>query len=169
MSKRSIIIFTLLTLVLLSFQTDNEKKRNVVVVSKSLMTLCVYDDNVYENANAKLLATYPIACGKNLGNKTKKGDMKTPEGRFRIIQIQNASSWTHDFHDGKGEVKNAYGKYFLRLEVKGFSGIGIHGTHDPSSIGKRVTEGCIRLKNEDLNELVKLVALGSVVYITPEQ
>lgn len=33
----------------------------------------------------------------------------------------------------------------------------IHGTNDPSSIGKRVTRGCIRLRNEDILELGKII------------
>ncbi|WP_345740312.1 L,D-transpeptidase [Synergistes jonesii] len=31
----------------------------------------------------------------------------------------------------------------------------MHGTHDPLSIGKNVTEGCIRLANDDLDRLKK--------------
>ena len=35
----------------------------------------------------------------------------------------------------------------------GWKGIGIHGTHDPDSRGTNATEGCIRLSNEDIDEL----------------
>ncbi|MDR2780756.1 MAG: L,D-transpeptidase, partial [Synergistaceae bacterium] len=58
---------------------------------------------------------YGIAVGKNTGDKQRVGDMRTPEGTFPIVQIQNASGWTHDFRDGKGEIKGAYGPYFIRL------------------------------------------------------
>ena len=54
--------------------------------------------------NSCLRAVYPIACGRALGNKEKPGDMKTPEGLFSVQQIQDASAWTHDFGDGKGEI-----------------------------------------------------------------
>lgn len=93
--------------------------------------------------------------------------MRTPEGIFLVSDIQRASNWTHDFGDGKGEIKGAYGDYFIRLAVPGHKGIGIHGTHLPESIGTRDSEGCIRLENEDLNELVKLIHPPMTVVITP--
>ncbi|MDR2127437.1 MAG: L,D-transpeptidase [Prevotellaceae bacterium] len=130
-----------------------------IIISKQDMKLRRYD------LTGNILEEYPVACGRNYGNKKKRGDNKTPEGVFTVQQIQNASAWTHDFGDGKGQIKNAYGQYFIRLKT-GFQGIGIHGTHDPESIGTRATEGCIRLRNEDLLKIVKHVKLSMVVIIT---
>ncbi len=96
---------------------------------------------------------YGIAVGRNSGDKQRVGDCRTPTGNFKITMIQDAKTWTHDFHDGKGKIKGAYGPYFMRLDAKGWQGIGIHGTHDPASIGTNATEGCIRLNNADLVEL----------------
>lgn len=96
---------------------------------------------------------YGIAVGRNPGDKQRVGDCRTPTGSFKITMIQDASTWTHDFHDGKGKIKGAYGPYFMRLDAKGWQGIGIHGTHAPESIGTNATEGCIRLNNADLLEL----------------
>lgn len=74
------------------------------------------------------------------------------------------------FGDGKGEIRGAYGSHFIRLKTPGHCGIGIHGTHDPASIGTRATEGCVRLNNSDLLELVKkYVYVGMpVVILTSE-
>ena len=108
-----------------------------------------------------------VACDKNYGSKKRKGDMKTPEGVFHIADIQNASEWNHDFQDGKGKIEGAYGPYFIRLNVPGHKGIGIHGTHDSLSIGTRVTEGCIRLQNVELERLVRLLKVPMTVVITP--
>ena len=130
-----------------------------VVISKEAMTLTVY------GAGDSLLACWPIAAGVNLGNKQRAGDHKTPEGDFTVQQIQNASHWTHDFRDGKGEIKGAYGSHFIRLLTPPHKGIGIHGTHDPSSIGTRATEGCIRLRNADLLEFVKFAYVGLPVTV----
>ena len=69
--------------------------------------------------------------------------------------------------DGKGEIKGAYGPYFIRLKTPGHKGIGIHGTHLPESIGEKTTEGCIRLRNEDLKRLVSLIYPPLTVIITP--
>lgn len=130
-----------------------------IIISKQEMKLRRYD------LKGTVLEEYSIACGRNYGNKKKRGDNRTPEGVFTVQQIQNASAWTHDFGDGKGEIKGAYGSHFIRLKT-GFQGIGIHGTHAPESIGTRVTEGCIRLNNNDLLKLIKNIKLGMVVIIT---
>lgn len=130
-----------------------------IVISKQSMTLTLFD------VDERVICRFPIACGRNLGNKSRVGDMKTPEGDFTIQQIQPASTWTHDFGDGKGQIKGCYGNWFIRLKTPPHTGIGIHGTHDPSSIGTRATEGCIRLHNADLDSLKPMVRVGMPVRI----
>jgi lipoprotein-anchoring transpeptidase ErfK/SrfK len=44
----------------------------------------------------------------------------------------------------------------------------IHGTNDPSTIGKRVSSGCIRLTNEDVIDLYGRVGIGSKVVVLPD-
>ncbi len=44
-------------------------------------------------------------------------------------------------------------------------GYGIHGTDVPSSIGRDVSHGCVRLRNEDITRLYETVAVGTPVYI----
>ena len=113
----------------------------------------------------KVVETFGVAVGKNKGQKQRAGDMRTPEGTFSVIQVQDASWWTHDFRDGKGEIAGAYGPWFVRLKT-GWKGIGIHGTHDPASIGTDATEGCIRLTNENIAKLKeKYVKIGMRVVI----
>ena len=141
-------------------QLDDIPEARIIVVSKQDMRLRVYD---YKGTR---LMDYGIACGKNFGQKHKVGDMKTPEGMFFVQSIENASERTHDFGDGRGEIQGAYGPYFIRLDTPGNKGIGIHGTHDPLSIGTRATEGCIRLNNNDLVELVNVVRPGMMVLVT---
>lgn len=120
------------------------------------------------SSDGEVLAVFPVACGRNIGQKQKSGDNKTPEGVFHICQIQDSSKWGHDFNDGKGFIRHAYGPWFMRLATGRHKGIGIHGTHAPESIGTRATEGCIRLRNEDLEQLYSLVKVGTTVIITPD-
>ena len=141
-------------------QLDDIPEARIIVVSKQDMRLRVYD---YKGTR---LMDYGIACGKNFGQKHKVGDMKTPEGMFFVQSIEDASERTHDFGDGRGEIQGAYGPYFIRLDTPGNKGIGIHGTHDPLSIVTRATEGCIRLNNNDLVELVNVVRPGMMVLVT---
>lgn len=119
--------------------------------------------------------SYEIAVGKNAGDKQRRGDNRTPEGKFVVSQVQSSRHWEHDFGDGKGAIRGAYGPWFIRLDTgsnrtrsgKAWTGIGIHGTHDPGSIGTMATEGCVRMKNEELEELKSLVRIGIAVTIEP--
>ena len=137
-----------------------------IVIVKSTFTLFLYKGDSLQNS-------YKVAIGKNEGDKERVGDLKTPEGEFVISQIQNSSTWTHDFKDGKGKTKDAYGPWFFRLNTeatrtlsgKAWKGIAIHGTHDENSIGTRTSEGCVRLRNKDLEELRNIVYVGMPVVI----
>lgn len=44
-------------------------------------------------------------------------------------------------------------------------GYGIHGTDAPESIGRSVSHGCVRLRNEDIEKLYDMVPVGTPVYI----
>jgi len=46
-----------------------------------------------------------------------------------------------------------------------FPGYGLHGTTDPKSLGKQVTQGCVRLSNSDVEELYTIVPIGTEVVI----
>lgn len=130
-----------------------------LVIDKPAFRLTVLD-------GADTLAQFPIAVGQNYGHKHSRGDMKTPEGTFTIRSIEDSRKWGHDFKDGNGYIRGAYGPWFLRLTF-GY-GIGIHGTHNPGSMGKRATEGCIRLRNDDLQMLHEMVKVGTQVQILPD-
>ncbi len=132
-----------------------------ILINKSKYTLSLFKGN-------ELVKTYPVAVGKNKGDKERVGDNRTPVGNFKIVSMENASSWSHDFHDGKGKIAGAYGPYFLRLDAKGWKGIGIHGTHDPDSRGTNATEGCIRLSNEDIAELRENYAYRNMPVVIQE-
>jgi lipoprotein-anchoring transpeptidase ErfK/SrfK len=44
-------------------------------------------------------------------------------------------------------------------------GYALHGTNKPETIGRSVSHGCVRLKNEDIAKLYQIVPLGTAVYI----
>ena len=141
-----------------------------IVVSKQEQKLYVCE--VTENDTVRL-AEFPVCLGKNLGQKERKGDMKTPECTweqpFSITQIQDASGWVHDFGDGRGSIL-AYGNWFMRLKTPGFSGIGIHGsTNNEASVPGRASEGCIRLLNADLDTLKNRYAFQGMKVIVKSE
>ena len=129
------------------------KEKAFIVISKKNLRLSVYADI---NGDTTLVVQYPVCLSRNKGQKERSGDMKTPESEpgkpFSIKQIQDASDWTHDFGDGRGEILS-YGHWFMRLETP-FSGIGIHGsTNNEDKMPGRDSEGCIRMRDKDLEHL----------------
>ena len=109
--------------------------------------------------------SYPVAIGRNSGDKQAIGDMRTPVGVFKINEIVNMKDWASNIGDKDGRMERVYGPWFLSLATSPWVGIGIHGTSNRGSIGQSVSEGCIRMYNEDLLELKELVKVGTVVEI----
>ena len=134
------------------YQTPQiDKKNTFIVVSKTELRLYVYGT---VGKDTVLMAKFPACLSRNKGQKQRKGDNKTPECKqskpFHIQAIRNSSAWTHNFHDGRGNIK-AYGAWFLSLYTTGHTGIGIHGsTNNESSVPGRHSEGCIRLRDTDI-------------------
>jgi len=93
--------------------------------------------------NGKPFKSYPVAVGKP--------STPTPKGVFKVI---NKAA-----HPG-----GAFGARWLGLNAPGGS-YGIHGTNTPSSIGKSVSHGCIRMNNNAVIELSRLVPIGTTVKI----
>jgi L,D-transpeptidase ErfK/SrfK len=93
--------------------------------------------------NGKLEKIYPIAVGKMLTS--------TPKGDYVIVNRQ--------MNPG-----GPFGVLWLSLSKQGY---GIHGTNDPSSIGKAVSHGCVRMHNRDVLQLAGLVPNGTRVSIRP--
>ena len=89
----------------------------------------------------------------------------SPNGTFKVVNQVANPTW---YHAGKvvGPGKNnPVGTRWIGLSEKGY---GIHGTNAPGSIGHNVSHGCIRMRNRDVEELFKLVAIGDVVELHGE-
>ncbi|HDO26903.1 MAG TPA: L,D-transpeptidase [Bacteroidetes bacterium] len=142
-----------------SFSQQN--KGDFVVVDKGGFTLSLYQHYIK-------MKEYKVTIGKKHGNKRASGDDRTPEGIFRIQSIERSSYWEYDFPDDTlPALTGAYGPWFIRLDVPGFHGIGIHGFLNDDELGKRKSNGCIRLNNKKLEELVQFIRPGMPVIIEP--
>ena len=139
---------------------DTLKEKHILIEKETCRLYLIEKDSI--------LMDCPVCVGIGVGQKKRKGDHKTPEGVFKIRAIQKSSSWTHDFHDGNGVIKGSYGPWFFRLNTPQSPHIGIHGTCFPESMGKRESEGCIRMLNEDLEKLKEQVFTGMTVIINPD-
>ena len=156
------IFKTIILIGLLAYSSEEvTAEGSMIIIDKPNLKLFVIEGN-------DTIFHAPVCVGRNFGDKKQKGDCKTPEGSFSISQIQNSKAWKHDFGDGKGEIKGAYGPWFIRLKTPKWTSIGIHGTCFPESIGTRDSEGCIRLINEELIRLKSLVRIGMPVLILPD-
>jgi hypothetical protein len=109
----------------------------------------------------KLAKEYPICSGA--------GD-NTPVGHFHIQNKAVWPSWRAYWGEliPGGSSRNPLGARWLGTTARGrVTGwpIGIHGTNQPSSIGQRISGGCIRTYNENSIELYDTIPIGTPVWI----
>lgn len=93
--------------------------------------------------NGKIQKQYPIAVGRQL--------FTTPVGNYIVI-------------NKAPNPGGPFGTMWMSLSKESY---GIHGTNNPSSIGKAVSKGCIRMFNKDVEELAKTIPIGTAVSIHP--
>ena len=133
-------------------------------IDKTKMKLGSHDFKlIVELSSHKLIAMKGTAEVLNVPIGVGKGQTPTPNGTYYItelLQPPNPDSiyGTYAYGlSGFSEVLNSFGG--------GDGQVGIHGTNDPSSIGKDVSHGCIRLNNADIEKLVKMLPLGTPVEV----
>lgn len=93
----------------------------------------------------------------------------TPEGLFTVtVKAKNPYYRKKDIHGG--DPSNPLGTRWIGFDAKGTDGrtFGIHGTNDPQSIGKYVSQGCIRLQNEAIESIYELIPLGTKILVVPK-
>ncbi|WP_051331034.1 L,D-transpeptidase [Aneurinibacillus terranovensis] len=94
-----------------------------------------------------IVRSYPIGLG---------AESRTPIGVYHVVLKVNQPL-------SKSKV---FGTRGLVLSDERYA---VHGTNDPTSIGKAVSKGCIRLYNNDVEELFSLVPLGTKVTISKDK
>jgi lipoprotein-anchoring transpeptidase ErfK/SrfK len=91
------------------------------------------------------------------------GSNRTPTGTFFVIGVITP------------DPSGPYGPYALGTSAfsdtltdwPGGGVIGIHGTNNPSSVGRSASHGCIRLYNHDITQLAQMVSAGTPIFIRP--
>jgi lipoprotein-anchoring transpeptidase ErfK/SrfK len=68
-----------------------------------------------------------------------------------------------------GAPNNPLGKRWLGLSTEKYRGYGIHGNSAPFSIGNYISAGCIRMINEDVEELFEYIPINTNVWIGTEE
>ncbi len=118
-----------------------------ILVDKSQNTLILKSDE-------EVIKTYVVSTGLN---------NSTPVGAFKIVNKLPNPTW---FKAGAvvptGSPENVLGTRWLGFDLPGY---GIHGTTDPQSLGKQVTQGCVRMANSEVEEIYIIVPVGTEVTI----
>ncbi len=123
-----------------------------LIINKSDFTLTLFIEDYY-------VKEYSVGLGR---------DGRTPTGNFSVDSMLVEADW---YPPWGGVVKYGQEGHLIGTRWIGFedrpdaAGYGIHGTSDPDSIGAMESEGCIRLTNEDVEELYDFLVSGTEVKI----
>ncbi|MCY7951599.1 L,D-transpeptidase-like protein [Bacillus subtilis] len=125
-----------------------------VIVNKRTNELAVILDN-------KVEGVYSVATGKT--------DDLTPEGEFSVT-VKAANPYYRKKNIEGGSPDNPLGARWIGFDAKGTDGriYGIHGTNREESIGKFVSNGCIRMHNDEVVHLFRTIPVGTRVLITDD-
>lgn len=110
-------------------------KYSITINTKAHTLALVRNNNIFK--------IYKIAVGK--------ASTPTPKGTFKIIN--------RSINPG-----GPFGARWLGLNAPN-GDYGIHGTNNSSSIGRNVSNGCIRMYNKDVIELSNIVSINTIVKI----
>jgi lipoprotein-anchoring transpeptidase ErfK/SrfK len=143
-------------------KTSNNLSSNVIRIGQKLRiwtaTFNIFVDKSQNililKENEDVVKVYTVSTGNQ---------NSTPVGEFKIISRLVDPVWFN-----KGIVvppespKNVLGTRWLGFDLPGY---GIHGTVEPETIGQQVTAGCIRMRNEEVEELYSIIPRGITVVV----
>ncbi|WP_121662704.1 L,D-transpeptidase [Metabacillus litoralis] len=123
-----------------------------IIINKQTNELAFINDN-------EIKEIHHVATGK-----TKE---LTPEGKFTIT-VKAVDPYYRKKDIPGGDPKNPLGTRWIGFDAEDTDGrtFGIHGTNNKDSIGHYVTQGCVRMQNEEVETFYKKVPLGTKVLIT---
>lgn len=120
-----------------------------IVINLPSRTLELYSNNT-------LIKVYPLAVGKP--------STPSPVGNFYVLS-KEVNPWWYPPRTGLAVPSgpdNPLGYRWMEFSPM----YGIHGTNAPWAIGLAVSNGCIRMPEEDVEELFEVVQYGTAVRIT---
>jgi murein L,D-transpeptidase YafK len=181
LTTRKTVLYSLLVLTLFSFRDAHHRAAIrrfshpwpegdiYILVIKSNYELQLFDKNGW-------YATYPAVFGsKSLDDKMVMGDRKTPEGTYHIAGKRPHEKWNKimdlDYPTAADIAKfnDRKAQGLIPKDAKIGDGIAIHGTwpHDEHAVDayQMWTNGCVSLKNEDMDEVYRMTPVGTKVII----
>lgn len=128
---------------------------NRLEISLSRRQVTLYKENTP-------IKTYPVAVGR--------AGWETPKGTFQVMQMLQNPKWISPLTGeaiAGGDPENPLGRRWIGFWTDGKNWVGLHGTPTPGSIGQAVSHGCVRMHNEDIEELFANVNPGTIVTVVP--
>jgi len=148
------------------------KRNQVRIFEAAPVALVVVEDEAAAPAkpvaNRSLIASFPITPGKpqfiHYGMWEVRTAVEFPTWRYDklLLETGKRSKDPSKIHDLPSGPNSPVGVIWCGLNK---SGIGLHGTADPETIGRAQSAGCIRLANWDAIRLPQLISPGSSVEI----
>lgn len=148
---------------------DSVRNPYYIIVDKSEYELYVYDDEGW-------YATYPIVFGsKDLSDKMREGDRRTPDGSFKVIIKKIHPKWGPELLlDYPNEVSlqkfnERKAKGLIPKTAKIGNGIAIHATRPQEEWTVdnfyNWTDGCVSVKYSEMKDLYSYIPVGTPVTI----
>lgn len=142
---------------------------DVIIVDKWLNVLWAYE-------KGELLQVARVATGRHLDGPTPSAanqaqNLVTPTGRYTMSNKLPGVTYYAD-KIPRGDPRNPLGTRWLGFSVypgDRASIWAIHGTNEPDTIGRWVSDGCIRMRNEEVETLYDRVKEGTPVVIMSSQ
>ena len=134
------------------------------------------DWHFVEQANKRGLGLAKVAPGQPVVTSdgsviAVRGDdvvRRRPDGSETVLEAQDGREIVADgkiivppVGTNQRRYEGVLGTHRLNLG----NGYAIHGTNQPNSIGRAVSHGCVRVRNEDIDKLYEIVPVGTPVYI----
>jgi murein L,D-transpeptidase YafK len=140
-----------------------------IIVDKSDYELKVYDEEGW-------YATYPVVFGsKDLGDKMKEGDKKTPDGKFKVILKKIHPKWGYELlldypnDESQRRFNQRKANGVIPKTAKIGNGIAIHATRKDEEWTVdnfyNWTDGCVSVKYSEMKDLYSYIPVGTPVTI----
>lgn len=143
-------------------QKNNELKSDVIRVGQKLR-VWTGAFNVFVDKSQNVLILKEGDDVIKVYNVSTGANNSTPVGKFKITSKLIDPVW---FNRGvvvpPDSPANVLGTRWMGFDIPGY---GIHGTIEPETIGQQVTAGCVRMRNEEVEELYSLLPTGTEVVV----
>ena len=115
----------------------------------------------------RVLDSFPVAIGRQ--------EYATPVGRFQVNDMIADPEWVQfDWQDPSRVIRtfppgpdNPMGRRWIGFASAHGWQVGFHGTPHPELLGRAVSHGCVRMRNEDVVKVYDRISLGTVVIVAP--